>query len=96
MPETETKVELLDDEYTDNYPNIPPNLLVALRRYARDHVAVGGFLTAVLENDLVNAAGRADPFNRPHIADLALWCYNCLPGGCWGSPANVAAWLAFE
>ena len=47
----------------------------------------------MLENDLVNASGLADPFNRAFVCDLSLWCYNALPGGCYGTPAKVKAWL---
>ena len=72
---------------------IPDHMHAAIRTYVVDRRPVGGFLTAVLENDLKEAAKRADSRNL-----LALGCwvdllYNYCPGLCWGSPAKVHAWL---
>ncbi len=53
----------------------------------------GGFLRAVLENDLAGAFGRADDDNRRAMHDIVCYVYNELPSQCWGSPAKVAAWL---
>lgn len=66
----------------------------ALLRYIRDGSPVGGFLTALLSNDLKETCARADWENRPAIPALVLWLYNEAPASCWGSPAAVEAWLA--
>lgn len=50
----------------------------------------------MLENDLVNAFGRADPENRAAMADWALWLWNDIPSQSWGSRAKVEAWLKPE
>lgn len=84
--------ELLPDETAEMFPEVPEKMKAALRRYARTHSRVGGFLTAVLENDLVTAAGLADGGNRPALGPLALWVWNALPSECWGSAEKVESW----
>lgn len=52
----------------------------------------GGFLTAVIHNDLVEAIGRADHINRVRIADIVSFFYNEAPSSCWGSPEKAKKW----
>lgn len=54
----------------------------------------GGFLTAVLINDLRLAAGRADHVNRSNLGHVTLWMIHVLPGSCHGSQAAVDSWMA--
>lgn len=56
-------------------------------------VPPGGFLTAVICNDLMESFGRADEDNREHLFDIVNWFYNCAPTGCWKSAANMNAWM---
>ncbi len=57
----------------------------------------GGFINAVLLNDLYSAAGRAGEKNA---CDLQLWgsLLNYLPLGSWGSAQAIQAWrgLVFD
>lgn len=48
---------------------------------------------AVLSNDLKEACGRADSFNRRILFEIVVWLYNNAPITCWGSPEKVDAWL---
>ena len=73
--------------------DIPENLKVSLDRYANSHIQVGSFLTAVLCNDLAEAFAKADPASILALHDILGYCYNELPGDCWGSPEKVRAWL---
>lgn len=73
---------------------IPPHTLEGLRRYIDERMPVGGFLTSVLENDLTQAFGRADPENLACLYQIVQWVYMEAPAPCWGSPEKVAAWLA--
>lgn len=73
---------------------IPDYTMRGLRQYADDHQPVGGFLTAVLSNDLKGAFGRADENNRAAMFDIVSYCYNDIPSECWGSPEKVEAWLS--
>jgi hypothetical protein len=72
---------------------IPGYMIGGLVRYVFDRIPPGGFLRAVLENDLMNAAGRADDANRARLHAYCMFLYNHVPASCKGSPANVAAWL---
>lgn len=73
---------------------IPPNTLAALQRYVEHGIPTGGFLNAVLSNELFEAMGRADWENRAALFEIVQFIYNELPSTCHGSPAKVAAWLA--
>lgn len=74
--------------------NVPESLHAGLVEYFAARRPTGGFLRAVLENDLREAAVRADPFNRAWLADIVLFLNNYVPSPAWGSPAAVDAWLA--
>ena len=65
----------------------------SLRRYVDHGVPVGGFLEAVISNDLFGAMGRADDSSRANLFAICSFVYNDMPGVCWGSPAKVTAWL---
>ena len=72
---------------------IPDRMMDGLNRYVADHIEPGGFLRAVLENDFVEAAGRADAENLSNLQAYAAWLYNVAPSGCWGSRDAVQDWL---
>ena len=54
----------------------------------------GGFVTAVLENNLMEALGRADIVNREDIFEICEYVYNEIPSICHGSPEKVRKWLS--
>ena len=78
-----------------NYENIPAITREALDRYSVHHVPTGGFLRAVLSNDLMEAMGRADEENRAAIFDICGYVHNELPGNCHGSPDRVREWVKY-
>ncbi len=53
----------------------------------------GGFLEAVISNDLKEAIGRADDEALENIPHIVAYLYNDVPGNCWGSEAKYKAWL---
>ena len=65
-------------------------------RYVNHRIPTGAFLEAVLSNDLKGAFGRADEDNRRDLFEIVSYCYNEIPGDCWGSPERVSAWLKQE
>ena len=75
----------------ERVPTPPPHMKDRVISYVLLGSNPGGFLTAVLENKLYEAAGRADETNRYH---LFLWAQilEALPGGCWGNPDKVKRW----
>lgn len=68
-------------------------LIGALKRYAENHVETGGFLRAVLENDLAKSFARADDENGRNLHEIVKYVWNVLPSYCWGSKEKVEAWL---
>ena len=73
---------------------IPATTLRALDLYVNEHIRPGGFLYAVLTNDLFGAISRADIANGDAIRDICLYIYNELPADCWGSRDVVRRYLA--
>jgi len=65
----------------------------ALDRYVNHRILPGGFLTAVLSNDLFGAVGRADKENLAALGDIVKYVYNELPSGCWGSKDIMWRWV---
>ena len=76
-----------------NYRAIRPDVLDSLKRYIEHGIPTGGFLEAVLSNDLREAIGRADDYNMRTLPEIVSWIYNEAPSGCWGSPKRVTEWI---
>lgn len=74
--------------------DIPERTASSMLRYALHGVPTGGFLEAVLSNNLVESFGRADEGNRKALFAIVQAMYNVLPNGCWGSPEKVSTWLS--
>lgn len=72
---------------------VPEHLRDGLSNYLEHRLPPGGFLMAVLSNDLREAMGRADETSRAGLFDLVCYLYNCAPANAWGSPDRVKAWL---
>lgn len=68
-------------------------LEASIMRYVNDGVPTGGFLNAMLENNLVETFGRADTESTLAIPRLINLLYNDVPSTCWGSPKKVAKWF---
>jgi len=72
------------------------DIQATLERYVNDRCPTGGFLHAVLSNDLMEACARADMHNQRRLPEIATYIYNNLPMISWGSPEKVDAWLKRE
>jgi hypothetical protein len=64
----------------------------AIQRHVFQGESVGGFVTAVLHNDLSEAVGRADEECLAALSTIVQYVYNEVPGAAWGSKEKVAAW----
>ncbi len=53
----------------------------------------GGFVYAVLTNNLFLAASRADHWNRERLADVAKTVFHNMPDGSFGSSQTIADWI---
>jgi hypothetical protein len=63
-----------------------------MKLYVEHGIPAGGFLTAVLENNFLEAFSRADSSNTERMSDIASFVYNELPIECHGSPEKVTKW----
>ena len=75
------------------FSDIPPNTRLTLENYYINRWDPGGFVTAVLSNDLMSAAARADAHNARALVSICRFVQNRLPRECWGSYQAVAHWL---
>ena len=82
--------------WADNGRLISDSVVGGLRRYVVSRIPTGGFLRAVLENDLKSAAQQADAVNYGQLARIVEFCNDAIPFICWGSPAKVNEWLYAE
>lgn len=81
------------DESFDNF-QVPLHIRGALERYVNNRIAPGGFLTALLANDLMESMGRADHINKRYIFEICNWVYNCAPRNCHGSYEAIDNWIS--
>ena len=63
-----------------------------LTRYLEHGLQPGSFLTAVLENNLVEAVGKADAVNKLYLTDIVMFIHNRIPSGSWGHKGVVEEW----
>lgn len=79
-----------------NYSKLPKHLQDSMERYIEDGIRSGGFLTAVLSNDLKGAVNVADSGNIKLLPDIVIWLYNEVPQECWGHEENVQNWRGLK
>jgi len=72
--------------------NIPPRIRAALDAYIETGRTPGGWLTAVLSNDLLGSIRLADDESRSALRDVVRYLYWEVPMLAWGSPAHFAKW----
>ena len=68
----------------------------AVRMELRNHVAnghpTGGFVKALLNNNLSGAMFLGDHQSQKSIYTCLMWMYNHMPADCHGSSLKIAAW----
>ena len=81
---------------TDSFVNymVPQHNWEGLLLWVNEGIEPGGFLQAVLRNDLRGAFERADMINRFCIREILCWLVTEAPVGCWGSAEDYDAWKA--
>lgn len=84
---------MFDPSASPEYKRIPNRTVRALNRYGKNGIVPGGFLTAVLKNDLFSAVGRADSENQKALVYICRYIYNELPHDCWGNENRVTSWI---
>lgn len=77
-----------------NWSLIPTHMHEGVEAYVMTGRPCGDFLTALLANDFMEAAGRADDHNLNALKGWAIFLYCHVPSGCRGSYEHVRAWIA--
>lgn len=78
------------------YPDAPVHILDAINRYVEHRHRPGGFVTAVLSNNLIGAFNTADKESRHGLGDILKYIYWEIPAESWGSLSKVEAWLGSD
>jgi hypothetical protein len=65
----------------------------SIERYLNSRIIPGGYISALLRNDLVSAIMYADSDSTNSIPDHVLWLYNNIPAEAWGSKEKVDKWV---
>ena len=97
-PSPITIVEMADDycrrmKVPDYKLYIPPTILKSLDDYFTHHLPVGGFLTNVLENNLLGAITYGDDHSVFALPAIIAWLALNGDKTAWGSERNVYQWL---
>jgi len=80
------------DLSNSQYSNIPDNTIEDMTRLLKYNVPVGGFLTAVLDNDLRGALCRADLHNRAELRNIVSLVIEYFPS-TFGSKGSTDRFL---
>lgn len=75
-----------------DYGVIPEHCRGGMKRYIEHGILPGSFLQAIICNDLVGAAGKADDINVFCLINYANFLYNHMPSEAWGSKERMLAW----
>jgi hypothetical protein len=78
---------------TNHYEKLPFHMIDSLIRYIENGEHLGGFLTAILCNDLFKAVSRADEQNLSLLPLYVRYIYNELPIASYGTLEKVKAWM---
>jgi len=87
----ETNMEPKAPYKYDNW-YIPQRMMDGINRYLDYGIIPGSFLQAVICNDLMEAASRADTENLNNLPAFMAFFYHHTPSGCWGSQKKMLAW----
>lgn len=76
-----------------DYSQLPGHIQEEIKDYIEQGVPCGGFVEAVICNDLKETCARADAVNRYEIFNIVNWFYNEAPSACWGSRTCYNHWI---
>jgi hypothetical protein len=77
----------------DNHPKFPEHMKHGIELYVNKGIEPGGFMRAVLENDLVEALAKADHTNILLLLEIVQFMFWEIPASSWGDPEAVSAWI---
>jgi chromosome condensin MukBEF complex kleisin-like MukF subunit len=75
---------------------IPRDIKQQIDNYIDEGIPPSAFLYYLLTNQLREAVGHADDFNKRALYDIAIYLENYMPNMAWGSTERVEKWLGFH
>jgi len=72
-----------------DYTQLPQHIREDFRMYIEQGVPQGGFMTALLSNNLKETFARADQRNNSYIPAYVDFLYWSVPADIWGSEEKV-------
>ena len=85
-------LRVMERDHDRTWHHVHEDCRMAMFNYLVHGWMPGGFLTAVLTNDLYRAAAQADCENIKRLAYVALWVQHALPSCCYGNAKIMKAW----
>jgi hypothetical protein len=76
-----------------NYDELPAHMRSGARDYIEKGVHPGAFLAAIIQNNFVDAVGKADSVNIKHLAEWGHWLLWEIPSAAWGSKEKMSFWI---
>lgn len=73
--------------------HIPERMEESIQDYIQHGIIPGGFLEAVICNNLKEAVGMADEENLRNLPAYVGFFYNQAPSPCWGSEKKMEDWI---
>jgi len=64
-----------------------------VQMYLENGTPMGGFYTALFENNLARAVITADSHNKHKLIAITQWLLWYAPTACYGSPEKVHNWM---
>jgi hypothetical protein len=83
-------------DYSKHLHLVPEHMRDGLVLWIEHGIMTGNFMTALMENDLMEAMGRADDENANNIKSWCIFLYSYAPRGCFGSPERVKMWRSHK
>ncbi len=87
---------VLDDHEHRAWGKIPGYMRPGITRYILDGIQPGDFLTALFNNDLKEAIGRADETNCHLLWNYVKFLHNNAPATAWGFAVAVTQWMTMH
>jgi hypothetical protein len=75
------------------YTELPESLRDGAKNWIEHGIEPGHFLSAVIQNNLVESFKRADNENVNRMLEIVYWWYNEAPSNCWGSKEKFDKWI---
>lgn len=80
--------------YLEKYGRIPASTIQALRNYEDYGISPGGFLSALLQDNLIEAAKLADQTSLNTLGAVVDYMFNEMDHECYGSKEKYQEWRA--